>query len=321
MNSTIQSNKNTKPVFKIRCSAIGQIMTNPQGGSPMDKYLNQVEMIKTNQIKYDETKNKETKTAQKLRDNLQRWKYELTELEADKDRIVLSKTCQSHLEDWVKENYYGRKEQLDTKAIQKGIECENEAVFVLNQALWTSYKKSVYNNGEKMENERMTGHEDIDDTENKTIIDTKVSYTFDSFPILKEDLESNYWRQGQGYMFLKWEGYETHKVAKVLVNSPKWILEQELYRLYANLEKKYSGNLEYIEEEYNENAQRIFLGHVFDKQLKIFDNWTERQLTDEQVIPYEKRVHLFEVKRDNEAIEKIKKRVEECRLWLEQQGY
>jgi hypothetical protein len=48
---------------------------------------------------------------------------------------------------------------LKTKAIQKGIECEQEAVFVLNKALGTDYKKSA---GDKMENERCTGHEDID---------------------------------------------------------------------------------------------------------------------------------------------------------------
>jgi hypothetical protein len=39
------------------------------------------------------------------------------------------------LESWIKENYFGRRKQLDTKQIKKGIECENEAIFVLNKAL------------------------------------------------------------------------------------------------------------------------------------------------------------------------------------------
>ena len=101
-----------------------------------------IDQIKTNEEKYEATKNKETATAQKLKANIEKWKEELKDLEAHKDDVVLSKTCIAHLDDWIKENYYGRRKQLKTYAIQKGIECETEAIFVLNKALGTNFVKA-----------------------------------------------------------------------------------------------------------------------------------------------------------------------------------
>lgn len=290
-------------------------MSDPQGKTPMDKYLDHIAMIKANEEKYT-AMNKETKTAQKTRDNIQRWKDELVELEKHKDDIVLSKTCIAHLEDRVKENYYGRKKQLKTNAIQKGIECENEAVFILNKALWTNHKKS---RGERMENERCTGHEDIDAGDHT--IDTKVCESFDTFPILTEDLDNMYRWQGQGYMRLKGEQYKKHIVAKVLVNSPVWQIKNKLYIAYINLQKKYDGNEEYVSQEYELEAREIFLNHVFDKQVTVNSDWASLRLSDEEVIPNDKRVKTFAFERDNNAINKIIKRVQECRAYLAQQWY
>lgn len=311
----------TKPIFKVRCSAIGDIMTNPQGWTPMDKYLKAVETLEKTKDEYEKIVNKDTKTAQNKRDKILKLMDDVSELEKNKDKIVLSKWCISHLEDWIKENYFGRKKQLDTKQIKKGIECENEAIFVLNKALWVNYTKARYNEWEKMENERCTWHEDIDDVENKKTIDIKVSYSFDSFPIVKDELEDNYYWQGQWYMRLKWEDYKRHEVIKVLVNTPAWHLKSLLYNCYNNISKQYEETPEYIDEEYEKAAKQIFLWHVFDNQLTIDSNWAMLRLKENEIIPYQKRIHTFEISRDDEAIEAIKKRVEECRIWLEQNWY
>jgi hypothetical protein len=45
------------------------------------------------------------------------------------------------------------------------------------------------------------------------------------------------------------------------------------------------------------------------------------QLKEDEIIPYQKRIHTFGISRDDDMIESIKKRVEECRVWLEQNGY
>jgi len=312
---------NWKKVFKIRASAISQIMSNPMWWSPLDKYNKKLKELETEQSKYEAITNKETKTAQKKWDKILKIWDDISELKQEKDKIVLSKTCITHLEQRIKENYFWRRKQLDTKAIQKGIECETEAVFILNKVTWKDYKKAVYNNWERLENDRCTGHEDIDDKENKKTIDTKVSASFDSFPIIKDQLEQAYYRQWQWYMRLKGEEYKKHEVVKVLVNTPARQIKSLLYNCYMQLSKKYEATPEYLEEEYKKKSKQIFLWHVFDKQLKIESNWEYLELKDEEIIPYEKRIHIFEVNRNDEDIEKIIKRVEECRVWLNQNGY
>lgn len=228
----------------------------------------------------------------------------------------LSKTCISYLEERVKEKVYLRSKDLSSvEAIAKGIECENEAIFVLNKALGTDYKKTVYKDGEKMENDRCTGHEDIDWWDHT--IDTKVSNTFDSYPIFEEEADKMYYRQWQAYMRLKWEKYKKHTIAKVLVNTPKRMIEKRLYWIYDELVKKYEENMQFVDLEYAPKAKQLFMQHVFDKQLSINADWTILQLSDEEVIPYEKRVHLTVIERDDKAIDMIKKRVKECRDYLQ----
>lgn len=233
---------------------------------------------------------------------------------------ILSKTCLSYLESWIKEKIYGRGRDISSvDAIAKWIECENEAVFVLNQAIGKNYTKSVYKEWEKMENERCTGHEDIDGGDHT--IDTKVCLSFDQFPLFEEEADKDYYRQGQAYMRLKWPQYKYHIIAKVLVNTPIWLIEQKLYYLYSNLCKKYRDNMDYVEEEYEEKARKIFLQNVFDKQVIIQANGVTLQLTDKEVIPYEKRVHLTVIERNEEDIAKIPEEVDKCRNYLSKLWY
>ncbi len=307
-----------KKLFKIRSSAIWRIMSDPVWKSPAQKYADKLAQIETKEKKYDETKNKETKTALKMLDDIKKWKAELAELEKNKDKVVLSKTCIAYLDEWIKENYYGRRKQLHTMPIQKWTECETEAIFVLNKALNMNYTKS---RSWRMENEWATWHEDIDDTERFITLDTKVCASIDSFPVIKEELDTIYWRQGQGYMWLKGEKYKKHIVAKVLVNTPTWQIESMLHRMHKNLEYKFKWDLKEIDEAYPELAQEHFINHVYDKQVKIEANGLTLELSDDLVLPYNKRVHLFEFDRDDQAIERIKERVAECRVYLAQQWY
>lgn len=294
-------------------------MTNVQGWSPSEKY--EKEVLNRNKLlsKYEATKNKETKTAIWMLEKIKKSEYEIAKLEPYKNDIVLSDTCITYLEDWIKREYYWRDKHYRNDALDKWTECETEAIYVLNKALWTNYKKSVYNNWDKMENDWCIWHEDIDWGD--FTIDTKVSLSFDSFPILKEDFEKNYRRQGQWYMRLKWDSYKKHIVAKVLVNSPEWLVKNKMYIEYMNLSKKYEWMEEYFEEEFIANVRKIFKSHVFDQQLQVNNNWILMRLELDEVIPRDKRVKTYEFERDNEAIEKIKKRVEECRIYLKSKWF
>ena len=232
----------------------------------------------------------------------------------------LSKTCISYLEQRVKEELYWREKDLSSvDAIAKGIECENEAIFVLNKALRTKYKKAVYAPWERMDNGYCTGHEDIDWGDHT--IDTKVSISFETFPLFPQEADSAYYWQGQAYMRLKGENYKKHTIAKVLVNTPVWMLEQKLYFLYTNLCRKYNDTMEFVDIEYEERAKSIFLNNVFDQQITINSNGLLLQLSEDQVIPYEKRVHLTTIERNEADIAKIKERVEQCRAYLKSLWY
>lgn len=229
---------------------------------------------------------------------------------------LVSKTLLTEVEDWIKEHRYGRRKIIETDAMSKWVECETESIFVLNKALGTNYVKSIYNGDDRMENDRCTWHEDIDsansphDNKFEFTIDTKTSYTFDSYPLIEYETEKSYRRQGQWYMRLKWEKYTQHTVAKVLVNTPARILKQDLYRLYTRLQRQYEGMDEFIEREYEKKARALFKQCVYDKQIKIDWGGKILQLTDDLVIPYKERVQTHTFYRDDAAIEKIKQRVD-----------
>ena len=117
-------------------------------------------------------------------------------------------------------------------------------------------------------------------------------------------------------MRLKGENYKKHTIAKVLVNTPTRMLEQKLYFLYTNLCRKYNDNMEFVDMEYEERAKSIFLNNVFDQQITINSNGLLLQLSENEIIPYEKRVHLTTIERNDEDIARIIERVEQCRAYL-----
>lgn len=297
-------------------------MSNPVWSTPMQKYLKMKDQIDRSIEKYEWMKNKETKTAIKTITDIKRREDELKELEKNKDQIVLSKTCIKHLDQWIAKNYYWREKMLNVAHIEKWTECEREAIeIVLNKALGTDYRKYKW---DKLENEYMTWHIDTHDGKQMTI-DTKVCATMDSFPILREELDKAYWRQWQQYMILMseryWRDYNVHQVIKVLVNSPARLIENELWREFNSLSRKYNWDELLFQDIFENKAQKIVLNHVFDKQRRVRSNWLDISLTDEQVIPYEKRISIHEFKKDPEAEEMIIKRVMECREFLSQHWY
>lgn len=111
-------------------------------------------------------------------------------------------------------------------------------------------------------------------------------------------------------MRLKGEDYQQHTVAKVLVNTPLWILRSELYNIGYRVAKQYEGNDEYIDKETDRLSWQYFKNNVYDKQVKVESNGTILQLTDDLVIPYEERVVSHTFYRDEKMIRELKERVE-----------
>lgn len=199
----------------------------------------------------------------------------------------------------------------------KGTECESEAVVIYNLAMGTDYKKTVYQDDDKMENDRATGHEDIDSElavtkhEVKHTIDIKTCADFNSFPILNPKQEKAYRWQGQVYMRLKWEDYKQHTVARVLVNTPIWIIRSELYNIASRCMKQYEWNEKLCDKEIDRLSRIYFKNNVYDQNVEVECNGRTLKLTDDLVIPYKDRVWTWTFYRDDKAIDELREKVAE----------
>ena len=113
----------------------------------------------------------------------------------------ISATTKTWLKDLVKQEVFGYYPQLDTPAINKGIDYEFLSIQLLNDATFNSYTK----NEERITNDWLTGEADIV-TDNE-ILDVKSSWSLETFPAFKEDAEASVKKAGydwqlRGYMML-----------------------------------------------------------------------------------------------------------------------
>lgn len=146
--------------FKIRCSAIGLIMTEPRSKSE-----------------------------------------------------TLSQTCISYLEQWVKEQLYNTKKQINSKYLTKGNEVEIEAIEYYAQVKDLGF---VLKNQDYFENEFITGTPDL--ITNGVVYDFKSSWDCFTFPLFETKVDKNYEAQLQGYMALT--GLKKAKLVYTLQNTP-----------------------------------------------------------------------------------------------------
>ena len=225
---------------------------------------------------------------------------------------LISDGAITHLNNWVDMVYFNRKNEVKTFAMQKGTECEIEALTIVKKYL---NKPNLKKDNRHFEDEYLTGHIDIDNADDDEIIDIKICETFSTFPRFKTKLEKVYEAQMQAYMSLT--GRNNAKVIKVLVNSPAWQIKSLINRIDYSLLNKYGETNEQHDAELNEAINSIFAQHVFDGNIQ-FDKY---KLPKEMYIPIEQRVKVFEVKRDQEFIDKIPQKVLNCREFLKQNGY
>jgi hypothetical protein len=179
--------------FKIRCSAIGQIMTEPRSKSEL-----------------------------------------------------LSKTTITYIEEWMKEQIYGRRKRTESKYMDKGILMEDEAIEFVSS--YYPEMPLLIKNEKNFASEYMTGTPDI--TFSDEVIDIKCSWDCFTFPLFEKELpEKNYYWQLQGYFHLT--GASRGRIIYVLTNTPDSIVEKEIsyspdredeiiaYHNYRNIPDKY----------------------------------------------------------------------------------
>lgn len=109
----------------------------------------------------------------------------------------LSETAKSYCKEWLTEQIYNKKKEIQSKYLTKGIECEQLGIDRYNNTFNTFCTK----NEEEFANDYLTGTPDI--ITEDSIIDIKNSWDCFTFPLFEKDIPNkDYYWQLQGYMAL-----------------------------------------------------------------------------------------------------------------------
>jgi len=188
----------------VRCSSLSDIMGPMKGGGLTDPQQKEYSKIL---LKKPEDR---TPIQQKKFDELQVKKNMKPELPQGAKTYVINQ---------VKQNIYGYKPEISAKQLDKGNECEEENIALLNHVLFTDHEK----NTERKTEFGLTGECDIDDEDCDVIKDIKSSWSLETFPALVHQAEAKvkaagYDWQGIGYMML-WKRNNFH-VVYCMSNTP-----------------------------------------------------------------------------------------------------
>jgi hypothetical protein len=270
--------------YTFRCHELGYIMSDPKGDSPKVKY----EKAKASYDKYSDDylgiQNKMSVAADRKLIQLDKAEARMKKYERLKDVPHLSRTCMSHLADIHTSLTKGLTKDIRSKYIEKGLMVEEDSITQYCKLVQRFLKK----NAERKFNEYINGECDIDDSEFDMIVDAKSSWDAFTFGrVSASPINPVYEWQLRGYTWL-WER-RIGRLAYNLINTPEHLIALECKKLMYELPS---------EEFYKEACDEIRKNHTYDH------------------IPLEKKVKIFDIKRDEEKEEKIKARVIECRKFL-----
>lgn len=168
---------------------------------------------------------------------------------------LLSETTKSYLLEIAIKETYGRTKMIETDAMRKGTEQEQQSIDLLNEFKQTDYVK----NSTQLENDYIVGTPDI----LNPVIDIKSCQDIFTFST-KTGITKLYEYQLYGYMVLT-EQTKAY-LAYVLPNSPEWLIEKEFnrYTFYRP------------QEEWQELEKQIRKNHIFDdvpldKRIKTYE--------------------------------------------------
>lgn len=186
----------------MRCSSLGQLMTDPKAIDPalLDE---DTAVIAKKKAKSEQ----EQALLQELFD------------------YSLSAGAKTYLKNWAREYLLGFHEVITSKYMEKGLIVENESIALYNRRFFTSYAK----NTERRQNDWISGECDI--FTGAKIIDTKSSWSRATFPLTAEDgHDRDYEWQLRGYMWL-W-GVGEAEIAYCLVDTPEELIRYEQRELH-----------------------------------------------------------------------------------------
>lgn len=177
---------------------------------------------------------------------------------------LLSKTSQTYVFDWLKEQIYGYRKEISNKYLTKGIELEDEAI---DRAIEWLDLPMVLKNKDYFEDDFFCGTPDLID--NGIVYDIKNSWSCFTFPLFENEIPTkDYIYQLQVYMHLT--GCKKAELVYVLLNTPESMIYETKHN-YDNLDKKYrikSFKIDYDIEIINDLQNRVTNIREFLKTIK-----------------------------------------------------
>ena len=144
-----------------------------------------------------------------------------------KSEGVLSVGAKTYIRELAAQEIFGVEFEVSSKAIEKGIEVEGDAIDLLNSVRGLS----LFKNTERKSNEFITGECDLFDAEAKRGHDIKSSWSIATFPITVADCEDRLYEwQMRGYMML-WDADEW-EVNYSLVDTPDRLIGYEPLQMH-----------------------------------------------------------------------------------------
>ncbi len=267
--------------FKIYCSRISKLLSQPKGFTALSK---------SQTTKYELLANKVDLTEKEEKD--------FSFLENKRDMFfnppVLSAGAHSYLIDIYSRERYGIRRASAggmAKSTQiKGFVLEKEGVDMLSKIDNIQYSKEI----NVISDDYFIGVCDIRCPVNNKIIEIKTSWNAANFMKNKKSgykLPIEIWAQVQGYLHLY--NLQKGQVCYVLVNTPPHLIEQE----WANLFKRYTYG-EITREKYDEGCYKL------------------EGFFDYNKIPEKKRVIRFDIDYSVDFINKAKHKMGMARQWL-----
>lgn len=138
---------------------------------------------------------------------------------------VLSAGAKTYLKNIARQISYDFEPNLDVKYVNKGIQCEQESIDLLNRLYFKKYAK----NQTRIETDLLSGECDI--LADTYIRDIKTSWSLETFPVLIEDAkDSMYEWQGRAYMHLY--NRDTFYLDYCMVTTPEELRKYEPANLH-----------------------------------------------------------------------------------------
>ena len=194
---------------------------------------------------------------------------------AAKEAGELSETAKTYCIKLAKEHVYSYRDSIKGNQIEKGLQCEQDSIDLLNIVTNSFYTK----NSERITTDLLSGEADIVDEDG--IIDIKTAWSLATFPALPEQAHSDIYEwQGRAYLHL----YDKQRftLAYCLVSTPDELCKYEDYRLH---------QVEHIEP-----AMRVTLWHCtrdMEKEALMLEKCRRAQVYIEQLIADIKAAHQF----------------------------